>query len=186
MERDNKPEGQETKKGGKGDNLLLFTVLCSGWPSQARKALDAGADPMLRCPDGRTLLHHAAMRGDHEVCSLLLEYGADPLADEKRDIPAGRRPLEFALNAGGKTALVLLKASPSEGLGSHSLSLCESRTLATKVACRMPLNALAEAAKHEPWSDLAAAELAKREARELRKLAAKPKPKASAKAGCRL
>ena len=160
--------------------LLWYAAYCGRPADQVKRLLEAGADPTRRGGDGKTALHHAAKRGDHEACSLLLEHGADPHAagtDEGR----GYSPLHLALEVGGKTAATLLKACRPESLGKGHFSCCRSRTVAVRLASRMGADELAKAAAAFKWKDVAIEELAKREATELRKEARKPK--AAAKRG---
>lgn len=180
-----KMEDATSKPDGPGDVELRVAVSLGGQPERARQALAAGADPTRRFWDGRTMLHHSAKAGDHETCSLLLEHGADPLAAETEDWE-GNSPLALALEVGGETASVLLKACRPESLDQGLFSCCRSRTVATRLAARMGAAELAKAAGGGKWRDVAVEALAKREKAELRKLAAKPKPKAAAKARGRL
>ena len=166
------------------DGRLWDAIYCGRPADQVKRLLEAGADPTRRGGDGRTPLHHAAKGGDHETCSLLLAHGADPHAAETDD-ERGNDPLALALEFGRKTAAALLKACRPESLEKGHLSCCWSRTVATRLAARMGTAELAKAASGK-WKDVAIEALAKREARELRKEAAKPKTKAAAKARGRL
>ena len=161
------------------DGRLWDAVYC-GRTGVAKRLLEAGADPTRRGGDDRTPLHHAAARGEHEACSLLLAHGADPHAAETDD-ERGNDPMALALEFGGKTAMVLLKACRPDSLEKAHLSCCRSRTVAVRLASRMGAAELAKAAAAFKWRDVAIEALAKREARELRKAAkqAKPKPAAS-------
>ncbi len=44
----------------------------------AELLLENGADPNMKCADGRTPLHYVALQNSKEVVELLLKKGADP------------------------------------------------------------------------------------------------------------
>ena len=58
-------------------------------------------------PDGRTALHEAALRGDREMVSWLVERGADPT---RRDRSFDATPAGWAAHAGHADLAVWLEA----------------------------------------------------------------------------
>lgn len=89
-----------------GTNALLRQLDHDDLPG-LRQALDLGADPNERGPEGHRALHHALLRGrGAPFVALLLERGAD--AQARCD--AGFTPAHYALHAGDRESLALLAA----------------------------------------------------------------------------
>jgi uncharacterized protein len=77
-----------------------------------RMLLDAGADPNSQAEGGFTALHSAAHNGDLAFARLLLDHGADPTAEIH-----GKRPLDFAQDAGAGEVVELLRVTSEPGTG---------------------------------------------------------------------
>ena len=62
-------------------NTLLATLFCAkafkNDLTGIKGMLMAGISPNFQDPEGRTPLHIAAEEGHKEICTLLIEYGAD-------------------------------------------------------------------------------------------------------------
>jgi ankyrin repeat protein len=87
-----------------GMTPLGIAVVCSS--ASARVLLDYGANPNLRCADGKTPLLLAVDKGNVEMVKLLLSRGADPsLAGAD-----GRKPLHLAVLKAHYEIVVILVA----------------------------------------------------------------------------
>lgn len=122
-----------------------------------------------------------ASRSDSAGCVLLLgRAGADP-----RSV-GGNMPAAFwSLIAKSRSARAMLRVHRERGLQTRPKDIlnCSDKGVAEGVARLMADEDLREAAMAgSKWDGLAAAELARREAAELRKAAAKPKRPASPRA----
>ncbi len=84
---------------------LGIAVLCAS-PS-AKILLGYGANPNLRCANGKTPLLLAIDKGNVEMVKLMLSKGADPSLDG----PDGRKPLHLALMQGYDEIFVVLAKS---------------------------------------------------------------------------
>lgn len=73
--------------------------------NQIKTLLRAGANPSFRNQaDGKTPLHLAAFAGHADICSLLVEAGADLLSKDGQ----GFTPVQVAANAGRMAVFFLL------------------------------------------------------------------------------
>ncbi len=70
---------------------IFYAVRYNGHPANIEALARAGADLELAGPDGRTVLHWAAIRSSH-VFPLLLRLGADPEALDDE----GKTPMDYA------------------------------------------------------------------------------------------
>lgn len=69
--------GEKPKNGGE-----LARVVARGDHTSVRRLLAGGTDVNERHPAGWTPLHAAAVRGDGDLCEILLAAGADPNAED--------------------------------------------------------------------------------------------------------
>ena len=60
-----------------GIQPLHLSTYGGGYPEVARALLEAGASVNAAESNGRTTLHHAAIRNAHRVVDVLLEYNCD-------------------------------------------------------------------------------------------------------------
>ncbi|XP_006644703.1 integrin-linked protein kinase 1-like [Oryza brachyantha] len=74
-------EGSSEAVGVMGFQLMYMAH--EGDAEGIQELLDAGADPNFRDSDGRTALHIAACEGHAEVADLLLQRGADAVAEDR-------------------------------------------------------------------------------------------------------
>ncbi len=88
------------------DRALLQAAF-SGDPDLVLYALERGANPEARGPDGETPLHLASLAGNPDVVSLLLDHGADPAAVTALQVTA----LHHAADAGHAAVVRLLIAA---------------------------------------------------------------------------
>lgn len=70
-------ESGERREGGE-----LARAVARGDHSSVRRLLAGGTDANERHPAGWTPLHAAAVRGDGDLCEILLDAGADPNAED--------------------------------------------------------------------------------------------------------
>lgn len=86
-------------------DLQLLSGCLMGRTCIAKDALDKGANPNARDPDGKTMLMIVAMENFHEIGKLLLESGAD--LDTKDN--GGFTALSYANTFSGKDMERLLE-----------------------------------------------------------------------------
>lgn len=81
----------------------IFAAVNNNDVSLVQKLLRLGASPNKFDQDGRTPLHHAALKGHAEIAKILLEAGADPNAKD----PLDYTPLHFASQQGHQVIIKL-------------------------------------------------------------------------------
>lgn len=83
----------------------IFTAVNNNDTTLVQKLLQIGANPNRCDQDGKTPLHHAALKGHIEIAKILLEAGADPNAKD----PLDYTPLHFASQHGHPAIIKLFK-----------------------------------------------------------------------------
>ena len=104
------------KEAGEGNTALLVAAE-KECKEVAKVLLEGGADPnVAQVDNGRwTALHHAAYEGDIEMVQLLVDYGADPDAEDEN----GETALHFARDMEHCAVIGLLN-----NLGSWRIQKC--------------------------------------------------------------
>ncbi len=92
------------REDAKGNTLLMLASY-HGKAETVAMLLKSGATVDLRNDKGQTPLGGVAFKGYVEIATLLLDAGADPLADQ-----GGSTPADFATLAGKTEILALLQA----------------------------------------------------------------------------
>jgi ankyrin repeat protein len=89
----------------KGNTLLMLAAYHGKAETVAMLLLKSGATVDLRNDKGQTPLGGVAFKGYADIATLLLDAGADPVADQ-----GGSTPADFATLAGKTEILALLQA----------------------------------------------------------------------------
>ena len=155
-------------------------------PLRAKLLLDAGADVAWSYDNGSTTLH-AAAHGRFQATRVLL-YAAATDGDLRARDAFGETPAKAAFAKGGAAARAMLSALRARGLPTlpedMHVAILRGAALQSSLARLMTAEGLREVEKkgYSP-GHAASAELARREARELRKASKQPKAKPAASRG---